>query len=146
MPMKNSEYSILLPYAKFPAHWHMEMLNKCWVRICMPINDLGQSGSLIFTYRHHISMVPTEKLMGTITRGLSKKVKKSMDLLCTGSRGIRDCSRFLVALLLSKMKWKQWKWQYFDKFKLSNLWHCYKMTRHREIFQIYHTFGWSSTW
>lgn len=64
----------------------------------MPINDLGQSGSLIFTYRHHISMVPTEKLMGTITRGLSKKVKKSMDLLFKRHKRLQQISCCFVAI------------------------------------------------
>lgn len=43
-------------------------------------------------------MVPTEKLMGTITRGLSKKVKKSMDLLFKRHKRLQQISCCFVAI------------------------------------------------
>lgn len=51
-------------------------------------------------------------------RGLNEEVRKSMDLLCTSSREVRDC-RFLAVLLLLKKKRDNGN-DSIDKFKLSN--------------------------
>lgn len=104
-------------YVKFPAHQQMEMLNKCWVIIRLLINDKGNLDlSLLLEassqYGSHI------KPMRRIMRGLNGEVRKSMNLLCTSSRGARDC-RFLVVLLLLKKKRDNGN-DSIDKFKLSN--------------------------
>lgn len=61
-------------YVKFPAHQQIKMLNKCWVIICLLINDKGNLVlSLLlqasYLYGSHI------KPMGTITRGLNEELR-----------------------------------------------------------------------
>lgn len=137
-----------LPHAPLPG-WNLQPKYMPQPGLECGSNHLshsGWAGSFILNYRQHVTMVPTQKPMVTLTRGLGKE-KRSRHQLCTSSRETRGCSRFLIALLLLKMK------QDNDNDNILVSWNCqislrccYKVTRHGEIFQIYYTSSWSSVW
>lgn len=119
----------LVTLCKVPStHWHTEMLNKCGVMICMPTDDLGQSGALILNARHSsLFRFPQKSL-----RGRWREEGGACFAQLGGQRGLQQWAHGREGSLIS--------------FNCQmNLRCCHKTTRHREIFQTYHTLGWSST-